>query len=355
MFKHRTGSGRTMRIASWPARRNADNNPFQRLMNDALEERGDINVVEFEPLRTWRHRGAIWHWHWPENQLSGHGRLQSSARALLLLLNVFVARVRRIPLVLTIHNIDPHRPGQGRFGDITLRVTRRSAAGLHFLSESSKREFIDRNAWATGRAIVTTHHGRYFPEPADISQSEARSDFGLDPSVPTVAFVGQMDDYKRVDRLAQAILELNGAAQLLIVGRISPGCEYETSLRTLASESANIQLREGWATERTIARALQAADLVALPYRKITNSGSAILALSAGRAVIAPQLGALPEIAALVGGSWMNLYTGEITAAAISEALSTARVERPGPDLSGLSWQTIADEMANLYRRLRSS
>lgn len=321
-------------------------------MNEALEAQGGISVVEFDPLRSWRGPETIWHWHWPENQLSGHGRAQSLIRAVVMLLNLLAARIRRIRIVLTIHNLEPHRPGQGVFGDLTLRAIRRSASGLHFLSESSQSEFIDRHPWALTRAVVTTHHGRYFPTPAGVSQSEARSEFGLDPSVPTVAFVGQMDDYKRVDLLCEAILQLNGVTQLLIVGRISPGCRYESFVRSVAAANANIELREGWATELEVARALQAADLIALPYQRITNSGSAILALSAGRAVIAPALGALPEIAELVGDGWVSTYTGDISAEAINTALSNLPGGRPDPDLKGLSWEIVARKLDGMYRQL---
>ena len=161
-----------------------------------------------------------------------------------------------------------------------------------------------------------------------------------------------MDDYKRVDLLCEAILQLNGVTQLLIVGRISPGCRYESFVRSVAAANANIELREGWATELEVARALQAADLIALPYQRITNSGSAILALSAGRAVIAPALGALPEIAELVGDGWVSTYTGDISAEAINTALSNLPGGRPDPDLKGLSWEIVARKLDGMYRQL---
>ena len=46
---------------------------------------------------------------------------------------------------------------------------------------------------------------------------------------------------------------------------------------------------------------LAAADLIVLPYRRIQNSGSAILALSANRPVLVPDLGAMRELQDDVG------------------------------------------------------
>jgi beta-1,4-mannosyltransferase len=41
---------------------------------------------------------------------------------------------------------------------------------------------------------------------------------------------------------------------------------------------------------------MRAADLIALPYKEILNSGSAILALSFDRPILVPAAGALAEL-----------------------------------------------------------
>src|SRR3546814_10110494 len=55
------------------------------------------------------------------------------------------------------------------------------------------------------------------------------------------------------------------------------------------------------------------ADAVVLPYRDIVNSGSALLALSRFRPVIAPRLGSLIELQGQVGEDWLWLYDGPLT------------------------------------------
>lgn len=47
---------------------------------------------------------------------------------------------------------------------------------------------------------------------------------------------------------------------------------------------------------------MKAADVMVLPYRDIINSGSAILGMSFGKAIIAPHLGCIPEILKSEGG-----------------------------------------------------
>ena len=56
-----------------------------------------------------------------------------------------------------------------------------------------------------------------------------------------------------------------------------------------------IDLRLSFVPDDELPVLLAAADAVVLPFRDILTSGSAILAMSYGRAVIAPSLGCLPE------------------------------------------------------------
>ena len=74
-----------------------------------------------------------------------------------------------------------------------------------------------------------------------------------------------------------------------------------------------------------VAAHLAAADVIALPYRAILNSGSALYALSVGRPVIAPQLGSLPELAAEAGTDWVEFYEGEFSAEKLRSALGEAK------------------------------
>jgi hypothetical protein len=57
--------------------------------------------------------------------------------------------------------------------------------------------------------------------------------------------------------------------------------------------------------------AIDGADAVVLPYKTIMNSGSALLALSRNRPVLAPNVGSLPEVRECVGADWLYLYDGD--------------------------------------------
>ena len=57
----------------------------------------------------------------------------------------------------------------------------------------------------------------------------------------------------------------------------------------------NGRFDEGYVPHDDVPLYFAAADVVVLPFRKVTTSGSALLALSLGRPVVAPRLGALRD------------------------------------------------------------
>ena len=65
-----------------------------------------------------------------------------------------------------------------------------------------------------------------------------------------------------------------------------------------------------------------------LPYRQVTNSGSAVLALSARRPILGPRMGSLPEVQQLVGEDWVRLYEGSLSHTHLAEAIGWAAAPR---------------------------
>ncbi|MBU4204758.1 glycosyltransferase, partial [Patescibacteria group bacterium] len=102
---------------------------------------------------------------------------------------------------------------------------------------------------------------------------------------------------------------------------------------------------------------MRAADVCVFPYRHVTTSGAAILALSFGVPVIAPRVGCFVD---LIGGERGVTYDAA-RPGALAEALSMVR----DVDLSKasraalayartLDWAVIGSQHASLYRSLVS-
>ena len=111
-------------------------------------------------------------------------------------------------------------------------------------------------------------------------------------------FFGRVDPYKGVDTLLKAFTELPPEldAQLAVFGECGDS-SLKASLSELAHRSSRpIELRFERIADREVSQVLESADAIAAPYRRSTTSGTALLALSHGRPLVAPDLPGLAEL-----------------------------------------------------------
>jgi glycosyltransferase involved in cell wall biosynthesis len=205
-------------------------------------------------------------------------------------------------------------------------------------------------------AVVRMGHfrGSY---PDRISREEARAAFGVPDSAAVVTFLGQLRPYKNVPHLIRTARALppERNAVLLVGGKpLNPALAEE--IECAAGGDPRVRLTLGRVAEEDVQRYLRAADLVVLPFAEITNSGSALLALSFDRPILVPGRGAMGELQTLIGTEWVRTYDGELTPAILDEAIAWARRLRDGrPDLSPLDWGAIAEQTLAFYRALRGA
>jgi glycosyltransferase involved in cell wall biosynthesis len=200
-------------------------------------------------------------------------------------------RMLGMHLVWTAHNVLPHGPVFA--DDVAARRALVRASDLVLAhSQSALDELAALGAAARKTAVIP--HGPMAP---------ARS--SGPPRVPGAGgaprrflFFGRVHDYKGVDDLLAAFAALpdDVAAHLTVAGQCDdPG--LRSRLYALARRGgAHVELRLERIPEEDLALLLAAADVVVLPFRQVTTSGSAMLALSHGRPLIVPQLPGLADL-----------------------------------------------------------
>jgi glycosyltransferase involved in cell wall biosynthesis len=110
-------------------------------------------------------------------------------------------------------------------------------------------------------------------------------------------FIGGVRPNKGVDLLIKAFLRLkNPNYRLMIAGKIFPPELYAQSLIHMAENDDRIKFNLQHIPNNDFQIYLNAADVVVLPFAKILTSGTANLAMSFHRPVIAPNVGCLPEL-----------------------------------------------------------
>ena len=155
--------------------------------------------------------------------------------------------------------------------------------------------------------------------------------------------------------LLEAFAELpDPDARLVIAGKaLDDG--YAARVTALAAADARVRLDLGFVPDDELQVYLRAADVVATPFLEIFTSGSVLLAMSFGKAVIAPRRGCVAETVDERGGVLYDADDrqglGEALRAAMSadlEAMGRHNLER----LPEFDWNRVAEATLETYREV---
>jgi beta-1,4-mannosyltransferase len=200
-------------------------------------------------------------------------------------------------------------------------------------------------------AVVPLGHfrGTY---PDTVSREDARAALGIPEGARVLAFVGLVRPYKNVPHLVRTVRALRGESGevILLVAGMPHSSALAAEVREAAGGDPRVRLALRHVPDEDVQRYLRAADLVVLPFKDITNSASALLALSFDRPVLVPARGAMGELQTLVGTEWVCTYDGDLTPQVLGGAVEWA-LQRPdgAPSLESLGWESIARQTLAIY------
>lgn len=189
-----------------------------------------------------------------------------------------------LPVVVVDHNPIPERRRTGRAGR-TDAALMSAAAAVVVHSES-----LAAAARTCKNRVVVAAHPAYFGW-----WNRFRGVREIRGS-RRVLFLGALRGDKGADDLAAVVahMSVREPVTLVLAGR----GELPVSLNAAADAVAELERMgdAGGCTDEEIASALASADVLVAPYRGATQSGSIILALTAGLPVVAYRSGAIPEL-----------------------------------------------------------
>ena len=207
-------------------------------------------------------------------------------------------------LVMTVHNVNAaKRDSRDNLANrITLRAQYRLAHHLFVHTERMKGELrADFGIPEKKVSVIPFGINSTFPTTA-ISSVEARRRLGLLPTERVVLFFGQIAPYKGLEFLVAALARLIPSlpdVRLLIAGKVKKGFEdYWQSIQTEISRPGlqdRVISRIQHIPDEDVEKYFKAADVLALPYVEIFQSGVPFLAYNFGLPVIATDVGSLRE------------------------------------------------------------
>ena len=197
------------------------------------------------------------------------------------------------PRVFTMHWRFPE-PGTPDRGDAALRCSlawtaivahsRHGSERLvsHFGVDPARLEVIPHGAFD-----YLTRQPEEEPLPADLARAEG----------PVILAFGLIRPYKGTEVLLEAAARMGEDAEIWVVGR--PMVPMEPLRALAASAGRTVRFVDRFVPDSQIPALMRRADVVALPYLNIEQSGVLYTALAFGRPLVLSAIGGFPEVADL--------------------------------------------------------
>jgi beta-1,4-mannosyltransferase len=288
-------------------------NPYQKLLIEEMAplgftvEFGSYPFGVFPLIKLLRkHKNIdVLHIHWIADLLKqavwSDNMVIYRFKCLLLVIECWLIRLSGIKIIWTIHNKFAHE-GYDKKKELLYRkalakgvnkIIVHSKAALIFLEEmyemtlSNKTEVIEHGSYAN-----------IYPK-ISIERSELRSKVNIPNNAMVIGYFGQIRSYKGVESLIDSINELAERPDiyLFLAGLVRPE-EYTATLLNLI-KSENIKFKFEYLSDQDLINYINMTDIICLPFADSLTSGSTILAMSCGKALLLPDkakiFGCVPE------------------------------------------------------------
>jgi len=272
---------------------------------------------------------------------------------------------RRIPSIITVHDLIPERHPEGlpRAWKVKAaplwrawcRAQYRRAIAIITVSDFSRRELIE-HAKLTPDKVTRIYNGVH-PAPAGDGVLFRRR-FGIKDTVRIISYVGRHDPYKNIASLVRAFERVHEScsdAMLVIGGGLDP--RYPEA-REMAERgpARDAILFTGYLDEPMRISLLRASAVFAFPSRYEGFGLPPLEAMAAGVPVVAGNAASLPEVlgdaVTLVDPDDIEGLAGAILDLLRDASLRARRIEAGLNQAAKFTWQRCAEEHFALYEQV---
>jgi glycosyltransferase involved in cell wall biosynthesis len=207
------------------------------------------------------------------------------------LLGIHFAKIRRIPMISTVHDPQPH---PGSLLNIAMfyaeKITISTMTKLHIHVNC----FIDTliQYGVPREKIHIIPHGSLATQFLQHTRENIRRE-------NITLFFGRLEAYKGLDVLVDAAYKLKGGMRVVIAG---PGKLPKSLLEQIKSHPNLFELHNRYLSEPEVSALFQRAAVCVLPYKQATQSSIPLIAAAFGVPVVATAVGGFIEDVAKVNG-----------------------------------------------------
>ncbi len=204
-----------------------------------------------------------------------------------------------IPVVLTVHDVDPlfdHADGDG-LGHVYEAVDQ-----LIVHSAANRCALLERYPQLESKCRIVPHIALDWKIPVGATRFQARQSLGIPDNATVLLFFGTVRPYKGLDLLLDAYDQVRRSRPdlwLIVAGKLDDR-KLLTALRWLGNR---VVMNPRYIRSDAVWRYHLAADLAVFPYRRVSQSGALLTAMGFALSVLATNVGAFPET--LDGNGWI--------------------------------------------------
>jgi glycosyltransferase involved in cell wall biosynthesis len=218
------------------------------------------------------------------------------------LMMLYYRALGRVTL-LTVHNVNAgKRDGNDSFlNRLSLRIQYHLSDHIFVHTQQMKRELLDQFGAREGKVSVIPFGINDTIPTTSLTRGQARQALGLTGGDKALLFFGKIAPYKGLDHLIAALAALmqkDDRYRLVIAGAIKDCTRYWNELQQ-AIDTAGVRPRIieriGYVPDAEVETYFKAADVLALPYTYIFQSGVLFLSYRFGLPVIATDVGSFRE------------------------------------------------------------
>lgn len=348
------GSGpRVLHIPEW-----RDANSYLDRLAGGLEAEGVVVVfpsqIERRALSLHDLEGIdLVHVHWPEAYTSAASALGALLRSVRFAIYLRLIASRGIGLVWTAHNLGPHEPRWPRLDRWVHRRLARHADRVIVHYPAAERSLVE---WLEDESVaVEVIEHPAFPVGAGRSMLDAREKLGIESDRPVVLYLGAIRRYKDVPRLIAAFRRSAPPdAKLIVAGWVDDDGLAE-EIGAEAADDPRVETLLEFVSEQDLGDLMAAADAVAVPHRSGLTKGSAVLAMSHGKAVLGSRC---PHLEYLLGSTQRDLLFDPGDVESMAGVIAQALGDRAGlhaigarnqGEISKSTWALAARQLRQLY------
>ena len=299
----------------------------------------------------------IVHFQWISGYAAHRTLAASLAGLCLFVLEVLLLKAMRRRLVWTAHNLHGHAAPYARLDFLVTKFMATAADAIVAHSSSARGMLGARFGKHLLRKTRVIPHGHYIGcYENSISPAEARRMLDLGDTVRVFLLLGGMRENKNVTGLAESFAKGGFKGAVLVIAGAAGDSALRTELENVAASHPNIRLFLEFVPPARVQVFMNAANVVVFPYSDVLTSGAVLLAMTFGRACIAPSVGAFTETLSRQGALFFEPPSPGDLAARLREAaaLSAETLEKMGQEnfarcRERFGWEAVASATRDLY------